>query len=71
MFDDIMAWPENWRWALDLLVFPDPPPFAEYNTAESLARMDDDPLPWDAHPGWDDLIPDARHERWNGTIGKD
>lgn len=65
MFDDLPEWSENWQWVADLLVIPDPPAFAEYNTAESLARMDDDPLPWD------DLIPDARHERWNGTIGRD
>jgi hypothetical protein len=65
MFDDLPEWSENWQWIADLLVIPDPPAFAEYNTAESLSRMDDDHLPWD------DLIPEARHERWNGTIGKD
>jgi hypothetical protein len=64
MFEELDQWSENWVWIDDLLTLQEQP-FAEYNTAESLARMDGEPLPWD------DLIPADRHERWNGTIGKD
>lgn len=45
-------WPSNWYWSReDLLILQDmfdpPVPFGEYNTDESLRRMDNDPLPWE------------------------
>lgn len=53
MSHDNDGWPSTWYWSRDdLLILSDmfepPVPFAEYNTDESLRRMDNDPLPWEA-----------------------
>lgn len=38
----------SWIWQDDLITFNlDNPPFAEYNTDQSLADMNSDPLPWE------------------------